>query len=333
MSRNWAAYAKSTYQWQPGHEKMLRITKTSLTSDFDFCPKQYQYKRIHQLPEPSTDAMTKGTNVHDAVEEFYDNAMPIVEELFKLMQRDKREEALALALSILPEKEYTLGEQPVIETRIKWDLERLLSVGPDKYLPIMNELEVHAFVDEEFEFNGEMVPIPIHYAGSIDRGFSEEDGGVAIMELKTGKWVQSKNKDDEWNDSKFKMQSMRTEMAYYQYLLAKAEHQYQNVTHWGWVYPAGSGAQLDTYNKYGYEQRAVDRIVYEALNTRTVNTYRKKIEKLKAALLTAYLTDDFPAKPSTAKCAWCSFKSICPSWDGNDNPQEYLDEYGSDNDE
>jgi len=145
--------------------------------------------------------------------------------------------------------------------------------------------------------------------------------------------VQSKNKDDEWNDSKFKMQSMRTEMAYYQYLLAKAEHQYQNVTHWGWVYPAGSGAQLDTYNKYGYEQRAVDRIVYEALNTRTVNTYRKKIEKLKAALLTAYLTDDFPTKPSTAKCAWCSFKSICPSWDGNDNPQEYLDEYGSDNDE
>lgn len=331
--RDWAAYAKSTYQWEPGHEKMLRITKTSLTSDFDYCPKQYQYKRIHQLPEPSTDAMTKGTNVHNAIEEFYDNAMPIVEELFKLMQRDKREEALALALSILTEKEYTLGEPPVIETRIRWDLERLLSVGPERFLPIMNELEVHAFVDEEFEFNGETIPIPIHYAGSIDRGFSEEDGGVAIMELKTGKWVQSKNMHDEWKDSEYKMKSMRTEMAYYQYLLKKAEHQYQNVTHWGWVYPAGSHAQLKTFSKWGYEQRAVDRIVYETLNTRTIKTYRKKIEKLKAALLTAYLTDNFPTKPSENKCAWCSFKSICPSWDGSDNPQDYLDEYGSDNDE
>ena len=155
MSRDWAAYAKSTYQWEPEHEKMLRITKTSLTSDFDFCPKQYEYKRVHRLPEPTTDAMTKGTNVHDAVEVFYDSAMPIVGELYKLMQRDKREEALALALSILPEKEYTLGEEPIIETRIRWDLERLLSVGPDKYLPIMNELEVHAYVVEEFEFNGE----------------------------------------------------------------------------------------------------------------------------------------------------------------------------------
>ena len=33
----------------------------------------------------------------------------------------------------------------------------------------MNELEVHAHVVEEFEFNGETLEIPIHYAGSIDR--------------------------------------------------------------------------------------------------------------------------------------------------------------------
>ena len=99
MSRDWAAYAKSSYVF--GEKEYLRITKTSLTSDFDYCPKQYEYKRLLKLPEPTTDAMTKGTNVHNAIEEFYDNAMPILSELFKLMQRDKRDEALALALSIL----------------------------------------------------------------------------------------------------------------------------------------------------------------------------------------------------------------------------------------
>ena len=103
--RDWSAYAKSSYIM--GDKPYLRMTKTSLTSDFDFCPKQYEYKRIHRLPEPSTDAMIKGTNVHDAVEEYYNNIMPHVNELYTLMQRDKKEEALQLALSVLEEKEYT----------------------------------------------------------------------------------------------------------------------------------------------------------------------------------------------------------------------------------
>tara|TARA_R100001594_G_scaffold98672_3_gene133151 strand:- start:4150 stop:5154 length:1005 start_codon:yes stop_codon:yes gene_type:complete len=328
--RDWSAYAKSTYQWEPGHEKMLRITKTSLTSDFDFCPKQYEYKRIHRLPEPSTDAMIKGTNVHDAIEKYYDNIMPNVQELYTLVQRDKREEALALALSVLPEEEYTLGEGPVIETRIQWDLERLLAEGPDNYLPIINESEIHAFVDEQIEFNGETVTIPVHYAGSIDRGFAEKDGGVAIMELKTGKWVQTKNRNDEWQDSKFKVKSMRTEMAFYKTLLKMANHEYQNVTHWGWVYPSGSVTELEPLNKYGYEQRAIDRIFYESCTGRTNTTYSKTIDKLKTALLTAYLAEYFPTSPSAGKCAWCSFKGICPSWEGSDDPQEYRDNYEQD---
>lgn len=324
--RDWSAYAKSTYQWEPGHEKMLRITKSSLTADFDFCPKQYEYKRIHRLPEPTTDAMTRGINVHDAVEKYYDSIMPHVQELHTLMQRDKREEALALALSVIPEQEYTLGEEPVIEMRLAWDLERLLAEGPDKYLPIINELEVHAFVDETIEHNGEDITIPIHYAGSIDRGFSEEEG-VSLMELKTGKWIQTKNKDGEWNDSKFKLKSMRTEMAFYKHLLKVANHEYQDVTHWGWVYPSGSVADIETLNKYGYEQRAIDRIFYEPCTGRRNTTYKKIIKKLRDALITAYLTENFPPSPSAGKCAWCSFKSICPSWEGSDDPQEYRDNY------
>jgi len=326
--RDWEAYRKSSYIM--GEKPYLRMTKTSLTSDFDFCPKQYEYKRIHRLPEPSTDAMMKGNNVHDAIEKFYDNVPPVLDELYTLMQRDKRQEALELALSVIPEQEYVLGEGPSIEQRIRWDLERLLAGGKENYLPVINELEVHAFVEEEIEFNGEVHTIPIHFAGSIDRGYATDEGTYALMELKTGKWVQTKNRQDEWQDSKFKLESMRQEMAFYKKLLQWANHPYQDVSHWGWVYPSGNTAKLDPLNKYGYEQRGVNKVVYEEATGRRWTTFGKRVERLKTALLTAYLAEDFPTKPSAGKCAYCNFKCICPSWEGSDNPQEYLDNYEGD---
>ena len=142
--------------------------------------KQYEYKRIHRLPEPSTDAMVKGTNVHDAIEKYYDNVPTVLDELYTLVQRDKWDEAMQLALSVIPEQDYQLGEEGSIEQRIRWDLQRLQSGGKEAYMPVINELEVHAFVEEEFEFNGEVHTVPIHFAGSIDRGYATEDGTYAV---------------------------------------------------------------------------------------------------------------------------------------------------------
>ena len=323
--RDWSAYAKSSYVYK--EKDYLRITKTSLTTDFDFCPRQYEYKRIHRLPEPGTDAMVKGTNVHDAIEKYYDNALPVLDELHTLVQRSKMDEALELALSVIPKKEYKLGEEPSIRQRLLWDLQRLKASGKEDYLPIINESEIHAFVEEKITFNGEEYVIPVHYAGSIDRGYKADEDGVALMELKTGKWVQTKNREGDWQDSKFKLKSMRTEMAFYKKLLKVADHEFQNVTHWGWVYPSGTVDNLDPLNKFGYEQRAINRIFYEPCTGRRGTTYEKAVEKLKVALLTAYLANDFPTSPSSGKCAWCNFKPICPAWGGSNDPQEYLDNY------
>ena len=41
------------------------------------------------------------------------------------------------------------------------------------------------------------------------------------------------------------------------------------------------------------------------------------------ALLTAYLTDNFETSASQGKCSYCSFKGICPAWEGSDDPEEY----------
>jgi hypothetical protein len=120
---------------------------------------------------------------------------------------------------------------------------------------------------------------------------------------------------------------MRTEMAFYKRLLQWANHPYQEVSHWGWVYPSGAATKIDKYSKWGYEQRGINKITYEPATGRTWTTFSKRIDRLITALLTAYFTKDFPTKASAGKCGYCNFKSICPSWEGSDNPQEYLDNY------
>ena len=92
------------------------------------------------------------------------------------------------------------------------------------------------------------------------------------------------------------MQAMRTEMAFYKRLLDGANHPFQDVTHWGWVHPSGGEQEVEPMNKYGKEQRAVNRIIYEACTGRTWTTYSKKIDRMKNALLTAYFTGDFPQR-------------------------------------
>ena len=291
--RDWEAYAKSTYQWKPGHEKMLRVTKTSLTSDFGFCRFQSRKKRIEGRKSPTTDAMTRGTNVHDAMEEFYINVRPVYRKAYDMLKKHDREGAKALLMQCLPtpEEPYQLGEGPIIEQRIDWELVRL-EADPDRFIPIINELEVHAFKEVVFDFNGEAITVPIHFAGSIDRGYETEEGKVALMELKTGKWV----------GSDFKVRSMRKEMAFYWDLLQKADHPLKDVTHWGWFYPAGYREDV---------AKSENHVAYEKVSKRYLTTLRKDLNQL----VEAYLTDDFPPQPSEGKCAHCDFVTECPAWE------------------
>mgnify|MGYP003118317335 FL=1 len=287
-------YRKSTYQWHPGHEKELRITKTSLTSDFDFCPKQYEFKRIEGRKSPETDDMRRGTNVHDAMEIYFINVRPVVEKILTLAKDGKDEDAFELMLQCLPEPKepYTLGEEDILQTRMEWEYARLLSVDGVNYLPIMNEEEVHVHFVKKVTVNDEEYDVPIHMTGMIDRGFMTEDETVAIMELKTGKWKV---------DDVYKVRSMRTEMAFYADMLNKADHPYKNVTHWGWLFPAGDRLGLPNTAKHWD---------YEKISKR----YFKSIDTRMNRLIEAHIINDFPPDPHQGKCAYCSFMEECPAW-------------------
>jgi len=297
MSRDFAAYAKSTYQWEPGHEKYLRITKSSLTSDFDFCPKQYEFKRIEGRKQPETDDMRRGTNVHDAMELFFVNVKPSVDKILALAKQGKDEEAFGLMWKCLPipEQEYELDEEPILQTRLEWEYARLIESDGKNYLPIMNEEEIHAFFDKKVIVNGEEYIVSIHMAGMIDRGFETEDGKVVLMELKTGKWKTSKNA------VQYKNRSMRTEMAFYTELLKKADHPHKDVSHWGWLFPAGDRLGLEETAKHWD---------YETIKPR----YFKSIDDRINNLIEAYIIDNFPPVPSKGKCDWCPWMDDCPAW-------------------
>jgi hypothetical protein len=307
MARDFEAYKKSTYDWKPGHEKMLRITKSSLTSDFDFCPQQYYFKRILGRKSPQTDAMTRGINIHNAMEEFYVLVRPVLSKSLSLLKDGQRGEAFKLLWQSLPTPEtpYELGEREVLIKRINWELDRLEMTKGEKFLPVINEDEIHVFTTREFEFNGENHTIPIHFAGMIDRGFENEDGSISLMELKTGKWKQrwDKKKED-WVHDPFKVKGMRKEMAYYVDLLNMANHPLKNVTHWGWFYPDGScGEDMDNI-------RFVDHWDHEKVK----GTYSKMNEKDIQSLLEAYFTGNYPPVPHQKKCAWCDFTEECAAW-------------------
>lgn len=307
MARDFEAYKKSTYKWEPGHELHLRITKSSLTSDFDYCPQQYYYKRIEGRKTPQTDAMVKGINIHNAMEEFYIFIRPNLSKVLKLLNDKKRQEAFDIFIKSVPKPEtpWELDEGGVLAKRLEWELDRLELTQGYNFLPVINEDEIHVFTEREFVHNGETHTVPIHFAGMIDRGFENDDGSISLMELKTGKWKQKwDKKKDEWADDIYKVRGMRKEMAYYADLLEMADHPLKNVTHWGWFYPNGScGDDMEGI-------RFIDNWQHE----KVVKSYSKSLDKDINTLLEAYFTNNFPPKPHQGKCAWCSFTEDCPAW-------------------
>ena len=293
MARDFTQYAKSTYAWQPGHEKSLRVSKSSMTSDFSFCPQQYYYVRVEGRRPPQNDDMTRGINVHDAMEKFFVNVRPSVSKILALAKQNKDEEAFSLMLKCLPEPDepYALDEEPILQTRLEWEYSRLLATDGKNYLPIINEDEIHTFFNKNVVVNGEEYTVPIHMVGSIDRGFLTDEDTVALMELKTGKW----------KPTNFKIRGMRKEMAFYATLLKKADHPHKDVTHWGWLFPGGDRlGEEGTFKHWDYEK----------INKRYFSSNETALE----SLIEAHIINHFPPDPSQGKCAHCSFMDECPAW-------------------
>ena len=212
-----------TYQWNPeaytsrGKEPILKITKSSFGS-FQWCPRKYFHNYIERLPQDQTEAMRKGTIVHNAREDFF-NKFDI-----KKAEELSHSELVSYCLALYPIDDYF----ELYENMAIFDANRFMEAKEgevENYIPVINEITLDAEITV-----GEY---KVHLQGIIDRMFVEGESHIP-MELKTGPWKE------------YKTTMMRKEMAFYKLLFDNCPNEVLEengvdpdipITHWGWYYP------------------------------------------------------------------------------------------------
>ena len=277
-----------TYQWNPEtfdnpDEPVLKITKSSFGS-YQWCPKKYEFQYIQRIPYDTTEAMIKGTVVHNVREAFFDE--------FDV----KKAETLGFDELV----EYNLGLHPIddygeiYQNMAAFEADRFTeqkTAGTlDNYLPVINEVLLDAEIVIPQDINPKVHlerDYVIHMQGIIDRMFMD-DGKYVPIELKTGPW----------KDSKTTM--MRKEMRFYKMLVenspqaileaAKIDREVP-ITHWGWYYP------VSNY------------IYVEAVKKQSLTAVMRGITKM----IKSYEEGEFEAQYYHKKCVHCSYQDICPA--------------------
>lgn len=280
---------KSTYGWHPGMppDIILRVSKTSLGTA-GFCAQQYFLKYPLGIKEPANDNMIRGSNVHDAIEEFYQNMNLSYALSMRSYGYDEVKKYFLTHIS--EDKGYALGEEDHLVKYLDAEAKRFMTAEDEYFLPIGNEVSLDAVV----EVDGVLV----HLTGIVDRLFADEEGIPHVHELKTGVWS---GKPKKW-------ESMRKEMAYYVYLIKRCEHEVLgglDVEWWGW------------------DHTGADEIFrhIEAVRVKEVSSMMKSLKDL-VGMHKQYTGNKngvmFPLKDEGAVkyiCEpWCAIKGFCPRY-------------------
>ena len=277
-----------TYKWYPAEysnpeNPILKITKSSFGT-FNWCPKKYEFSYPLRLPQSTTEAMIKGTAVHNSREDFF-NDFDI-----KKAENLSYDELVTYNMGLHPIDDYT----EMYKTISIFEAERFLQAKEndtlDEYLPVINEIMLDAEITIPHAYNPKCIlerDYVVHLQGIIDRMFVQ-DGKYIPMELKTGPW-----KD-------YKLTMMRKELAFYKILIENAPEQtlLDNgldpnipVTNWAWYYPQSNYLQV------------------EAVKKQSITAVYKNITQL----IKAYELQEFNPKYYYNTCQHCSFMSICPA--------------------
>ena len=268
-----------TYQWNSEwaddpSKPVLKITKSSLGS-FKWCNKQYEFSYMDRRPQEQTEAMTKGTVIHDSYEAFY-NEVDI-----KKAEPMNYPDLVDYFTTLFPIDDYTdmTSDMAAYEAQRFIDFKK--SGLLEEFLPVGNELMLDSTILIPRNTNPKR-PLnrdyTVHLQGIIDRIYKSGDIYMPF-EFKTGSWKDSKKT------------SMRREMAFYKLLMDTSPEWEGKVTKWGWYYPLSNHIYL------------------EDVNTRSETAMMKAI----ADLIYSYELDEFKPSYFHKKCVWCSYQDLCPA--------------------
>tara|TARA_R100001463_G_C3531706_1_gene221691 strand:+ start:97 stop:996 length:900 start_codon:yes stop_codon:yes gene_type:complete len=275
-----------TYQWLPENyddpsEPILKITKSSLGSHI-WCPRKYQFGYIERRPQDQSEAMRKGTIMHNAREDFF-NTFDI-----KKAETMNSTEVIDYCSSLFPLDEYfdDYASIAIFEAQRFIDAKKEGKIH--EFLPVCNEgkfdceIVIDANTDPKYPLTRSY---KVHLQGIIDRIFQEGEGYIP-MEFKTGPWKDTKTSP------------MRKEMAFYQILIENSSPAVlQNagleegvpVTHWSWYYPISNHMYCEKVKKQS----------------------KSSAMKSIARLIHAYENKNFPTKFFYKTCAHCSYFPLC----------------------
>jgi len=293
---------QSSYAWN--HEMgedgiIIRVSKSTLANT-KWCPQQLWLSKTHEVPQVQHDYLVIGDDVHQSMEHFYNNAnSSALLTLKSAATQGKDRLVMDQMRTWLPSREEVIDmrrdsskDEPFYENEyahnITWllrnEILRLTHTEPEDFLPVANEVKL----SPRATFHIDDKEIEVQLVGIIDRVFSEGKGGLALMELKTGKWHPRK------------MSAMRMEMAYYKMLIELSTEDELRavglndsiVTHWGWRYSSA------------------DRLDYEPVKKVSERAMQTSLNKL----LRMYLNQDFPITKDDFKCSYCDYMDLCPKY-------------------
>ena len=280
---------RSTYNpEQVDDDTPLRVSKSSFMK-YKKCPRQYwwNYIAMPDVRPPATEEMLRGTGIHSVMEDVLLHQslncnVPIV------MVGDDVEQAYQ---KVAEEKGYG-GDG-----------------GVDAMAQIINDIAEQwgGFVIEELEKKHEIViaheiagdPVKIEMVGMIDGVFRNPQGGLVIVELKTG------------NANSSKLTRTRQELCFYRKILMLAG--YDEPTHFLTIFPDADDVDFLTKmtNKkntevfMGLEKGLA---VYEPISKRSISAFEKAWDEKIADLMNHH----FPIKWNEYFCTqWCDFHLSC----------------------
>ena len=248
----------------------LETLSPSRAGDFKTCPQLFKFRAIDRLPEPTTTYQARGTTAHLALERLYDLPAPerTADHLYQLF-RDAWTELRGT-------DEYSkLFDDSDMERQ--WGLESLALLA--NYFALEDPTEV-APLHRELDMLEDLDGMTIR--GILDRIDETGDGGLVILDYKTGKAPPERYAMSAFFALKIYALLIRTRMG-------------QTPSEVRLLYLNGP-------------------VLYRLpIDDSTLDATERTLRALWSRINRAIETDDFPAKPGRL-CDWCSFKDRCPAW-------------------
>ena len=266
----------SLSSYAPSQGDYLRCSKSSVMT-YAKCPRQFYWNYVADIPRaPPTDAMIRGTHIHTIMEEGLVGGVTAMHDKADDLGYGDDEGVFALS-ELLHGVARDMGGFDVVECEVKHQ------------------------IYEEYYGN------KIIWVGMIDGVLRHPDGGLVLVELKTG------------NMNSGKLQRTRKELCFYKRVLS-LHPTYENdpITHFLYISPDyivpdiyAQDKLFDELNKKGKKMWVGSEhgvAILEPVSTRSINAFEKSLKKTIGELT----QEKYPMKWNDYFCpTWCDYNLAC----------------------